>query len=344
MRQLANDRSFNVKQKAFLIRAGRSGVFADEWLEKSIVSIGFDSAGLELVGKTREQIKDAYSETHSGLTPQKVASHAGMLDHFANDLTIGTTVVMYDPSTRLYHIGKVTGDCVPADEELLDNGECFVRQVVWESEAPRDLLDKSTKNRLGSISTLFSISDGVLSELVKASKAPTGTVPTPPSNDADDDDDSTMITEDEAIERIKDRVREFSWEDMELLVAGMLRAMGYKTHMTQKGADGGRDIIASPDGFGLEQPRIVAEVKHRQKQMDAEKVRAFVGTLRNSDSGLYVSTGGFTKDARLEAQRATRPVHLLDLDQLVRAITERYEHADDETRRLLPLVRIYLPA
>ena len=334
-----------MKQKAFLIRAGRSGVFADEWIEKSIISIGFDSAGLELVGKTREQIKDAYSETHSGLTPQKVASHAGMLDHFANDLTVGTTVVMYDPSTRLYHIGKVTGDCVPADEELLDNGECFVRQVLWESEAPRDLLDKTTKNKLGSISTLFSISDGVLSELIKASKAPTDTVPTPSSNDADDDDDdSTAITEDEAIERIKDRVREFSWEDMELLVAGMLRAMGYKTHMTQKGADGGRDIIASPDSFGLEQPRIVAEVKHRQKQMDAEKVRAFVGTLRTSDSGLYVSTGGFTKDARHEAQRATRPVHLLDLDQLVRAIVERYEHADDETRRLLPLVKIYLPA
>lgn len=236
MRLSASDRSFNVKQKAFLIRAGRSGVFADEWLEKSIVSIGFDSAGLELVGKTREQIKDAYSETHSGLTPQKVASHAGMLDHFANDLTVGTTVVMYDPSTRLYHIGKVTGDCVPADEELLDNGECFVRQVAWESEAPRDLLDKATKNSLGSISTLFSISDKVLSELAKASKAPTGTVPTPFDDDTSDDDgDSTVITEDEAIERIKDRVRDFSWEDMELLVAGMLRAMGYKTHMTQKG-------------------------------------------------------------------------------------------------------------
>ena len=345
MRLSASDRSINVMQKAFLIRAGRSGMFADEWLEKSIITIGYDSAGLELVGKTREQIKNAYSETHGGLTPQKVASHAGALDHFANDLTVGTTVVMYDPSMRLYHIGKVTGDCVPADEELLDNGECFVRQVVWESEASRDLLDKATKNGLGSISALSSISDKVLAELVKASKAPAGAIPTPSDDDAgDDSDDSTVITEDEAIERIKDRVREFSWEDMELLVAGMLRAMGYKTHMTQKGADGGRDIIASPDGFGLEQPRIVAEVKHRQKQMDAEKVRAFVGTLRPSDSGLYVSTGGFTKDARLEAQRATRPVHLLDLDQLVRAIVERYEYADDETRRLLPLMRIYLPA
>lgn len=289
-----------MKQKAFPIRAGRGGIFASEWLEKSIVSIGFDSAGLDPVGKTREEIKDAYLETHSGLTPQKVASHAGMLDHFVNDLTVGTTVVMYDPSTRLYHIGKVSGDCIPADEERLDNGECLVRQVVWESEAPRDLLDKATKNSLGSISTLFSIADKALAELMKASKAPTGTVPTLADGDADDDDDdSTVITEDEAIERIKDRVREFSWEDMELLVAGMLRAMGYKTHMTQKGADGGRDIIASPDGFGLEQPRIVAEVKHRQKQMDAEKVRAFVGTLRNSDSPASPRTHGLRRRGRL---------------------------------------------
>ena len=333
-----------MKQKAFLIRAGRSGMFASEWLEKSIVSIGFDSAGLELVGKTREQIKEAYAETHSSLSPQKVASHAGMLDHFANEMTAGTTVVTYDPSSRLYHIGKVTGDCVPADEELLDNGECFIREVAWESEAPRDLLDKTTKNSLGSISTLFSISDKTLADLRKAAGDKPNVNPPAKSDDDDDDNDSAVITEDEAIERIKDRVREFSWEDMELLVAGLLRAMGYRTHMTQKGADGGRDIIASPDGFGLEQPRIVAEVKHRQKQMDSEKVRAFVGTLRNSDSGLYVSTGGFTKDARLEAQRATRPVHLLDLDQLVRAIVERYDNADDETRRLLPLVRIYLPA
>ena len=333
-----------MKQKAFLIRAGRSGMFASEWLEKSIVSIGFDSAGLELVGKTREQIKEAYAETHGSLSPQKVASHAGMLYHFANEMTAGTTVVTYDPSSRLYHIGKVTGDCVPADEELLDNGECFIREVAWGSEAPRDLLDKTTKNSLGSISTLFSISDKTLADLRKAAGDKPNVNPPAKNDDEDDDNDSAVITEDEAIERIKHRVREFSWEDMELLVAGLLRAMGYRTHMTQKGADGGRDIIASPDGFGLEQPRIVAEVKHRQKQMDSEKVRAFVGTLRNSDSGLYVSTGGFTKDVRLEAQRATRPVHLLDLDQLVRAIVERYDNADDETRRLLPLVRIYLPA
>lgn len=315
-----------MKPGSYLIRAGRGGVLASEWLEMSIISIGFGANGIELVGRTHQEIKDDYARTHDGLSPQMVASHAGMLYRFANEMRVGSAVVTYDPSTRLYHIGRVAGECEPADEALLDNGETHVRRVSWEREAPRDLLSKSAKARLGSISTLFSVSDEVLQELLAAADAPEGSAPATDLDDADDEaDGSTSITEDEAVEKIKDRVREFSWEDMELLVAGLLRSMGYRTHMTSKGADGGRDVIASPDGFGLSQPRIVAEVKHRQKQMDSEKVRAFVGTLRDSDTGLYVSTGGFTKDARLEAQRAARPIHLMDLDQLVRALVERYE-------------------
>jgi predicted Mrr-cat superfamily restriction endonuclease len=44
---------------------------------------------------------------------------------------------------------------------------------------------------------------------------------------------------------------------MQELVAGILRAMGYKTLVSPAGADRGKDIIASPDGFGFEPPRIV---------------------------------------------------------------------------------------
>lgn len=58
---------------------------------------------------------------------------------------------------------------------------------------------------------------------------------------------------------IKDRVSQLSWEDMERLAAGMLKAMGYCARVTPKGPDGGCDVIASPDALGLESPRIVAE-------------------------------------------------------------------------------------
>ena len=47
---------------------------------------------------------------------------------------------------------------------------------------------------------------------------------------------------------------------MQELVAGILRAMGLKTKISNKGPDRGKDIIASPDGLGLENPRIFVEV------------------------------------------------------------------------------------
>ena len=114
--------------------------------------------------------------------------------------------------------------------------------------------------------------------------------------------------------------------------------------MTRRGSDGGRDIIASPDGLGLESPRIVVEVKHRKGSISAPLLRSFIGGLRNTDSGLYISTGGFTKDALIEADRAILPVKLLDLDQFVHLLVDNYDSADMETRTILPLVQIYWPA
>jgi predicted Mrr-cat superfamily restriction endonuclease len=56
---------------------------------------------------------------------------------------------------------------------------------------------------------------------------------------------------------------------MEELVARILRAMGYKAKVSLKGPDRGVDVIASPDGLGLTQPRIKEEVKHRGGSMGA---------------------------------------------------------------------------
>ena len=61
-------------------------------------------------------------------------------------------------------------------------------------------------------------------------------------------------------------------------------------------------------------------------------------------NGLYVSTGGFTKEARYEADRAYVPVRLLDLDFFVRNYVETYDKVNDNDRAILPLTRVWLPA
>jgi restriction system protein len=102
-------------------------------------------------------------------------------------------------------------------------------------------------------------------------------------------------------------------------------------------------VIASPDGLGLTQPRIKAEDKHRGGSMGAPIIRGFIGALREGDSGLFIITGGFTREARHEADRPTFPLTLVDPDDLADLIVSHYERLDLEGRALVPLVRIYWP-
>jgi restriction system protein len=149
--------------------------------------------------------------------------------------------------------------------------------------------------------------------------------------------------EEQALERVKDRILSLGWDELQELVAALLRSLGYRTMISAAGPDRGRDILASRDGFGFEPPRIVVEVKHRRGAMGAPEVRSFLGGRHSDDRGLYVSTGGFTREAQYEAERATTVTHLMNLDDLARALIDQYEKLDSKGRALLPLTRIYWP-
>lgn len=327
-----------------MIRAGRGGVYASDWLEHGVIGIGWDFDGADIAAMNREQIRAAYGLSHPGDSKGKVAAGVGQVYRFAHDMTTDSTVVMYDPESRLYHLGVITGPCVAVCDM---DGVTYTRDVTWGETAPRDVLSPSSKNSLGGIQTIFAVSDEVMADLTNAARDKSVVASNDPAiddNDATNDEETLAATYDNGIELIKDRVNQLDWEDMERLVAGLLKAMGYCARVMPKGPDGGRDVVASPDALGLESPRIVAEVKHRKGAMGAPAVRAFIGGLRTGDRGLYVSTGGFTKEARYEADRANIPVRLLDLDAFVRHYVEIYDKTDDDTRSILPLTRIWWPA
>ncbi len=326
----------------WMIRAGRGGIYAKDWLERGVIGIGWDFGGVDIAAMGREKIRAAYAAAHPSESKQKVAANVGQVYRFAHSMAQGSTVVMYDPEERLYHIGAIEGPCKPSDES---ESLTYTRTVKWGKTALRDALSPASKNSLGGIQTIFAVSDEVMSDLEAAGGRPACS---DSSADVDDnaanDEETLAATYDNGIELIKDRVNQLDWEDMERLVAGMLKAMGYCARVMPKGPDGGRDVVASPDALGLESPRIVAEVKHRKGAMGAPAVMPFIGGLRARDRGLYVSTGGFTKEARYEAARANVPVRLLDLDAFVRHYVDVYDKADDETRSILPLTRIWWPA
>lgn len=329
---------------SWMIRAGRAGAYAPDWLEQNVIGIGWDLNGVDIASMSHNEIRAVYESLHPDENRSKIGSAVGQITRFAHDMTTGSVIVMYAPQTRRYHIGHITGECVAVTSI---EGMTYCRTVTWESEATRDSLSAASKNSLGSISTIFSISDEVMADLERAATSPSGQgrpVSAEDETDSGNDEEERFATYDDGIERIKDRVAALDWDDMEQLVAGLLRAMGYHAYVTSTGADGGRDVVASPDALGLESPRIIVEVKHRQDAMGAPAIRSFLGGLRSSDRGLYVSTGGFTREARYEADRSNIPIRMLDLDGFVRLYVEVYDHTDENTRAILPLVRIYWPA
>lgn len=218
------------------------------------------------------------------------------------------------------------------------------RKVAWDGDVERDLLSQDARNSLGAIATLFLVPDFAAAEL-EGLLVTGGTAPAPAPATERDPKDALKELQLKAHEFIKDRINALSWDEMQDLVAGILRAMGYKTRVSAPGPDRGKDIVASPDGFGFESPRIVVEVKHRKgQQMGPNEIRSFLGGRHKDDKGLYVSTGGFTKEARYEAERSQIPLTLMDLDDLTRAVTDYYPELDSEARALIPLVKIYWPA
>ncbi|MEM7730241.1 MAG: restriction endonuclease [Pseudomonadota bacterium] len=324
----------------WMVRADKSGTAFADFEDNSVVGIGWSEMGNVSGLKRRDAVLARYHDIYKGAREQRARMDAGQIDRFMNRFAPGDRVVTYDPSTRVYLCGTIDGAPVydpDAGTEVLT----YTRPVSWTHRTGRDDLSAAARASLGSISAIFSVRTDVSAELWKESK------PAPAASGSDDDGraDQAPDLETLANEAIKDMLAALSWDDMQELVAGLLRAMGFKTRISGKGSDRGKDVVASPDGFGFREPRIFVEVKHRTNQtMGSQDIRSFLGGRRPGDKGLYVSTGGFTKDAYYEAERANVPTTLMDFEELVHAIQEHYDAFDLETKQLLPLKPIFAPA
>ena len=289
--------------------------------------------------RSPEEIKNKVKGAYPHYSQGKLSISGGQIIRFRLEFKKGDYVITYNPEERIYMIGEITGD-YEYNTKLIEYHH--IRKVKWLGKIERDGLSTKTKNSLGAISTIFKVPEESREEILDLLEGKSGEE----RSDENEEDEMDIIKEDligKANEFIKDRILKLDWEEVQELVAGLLRAMGYKTMVSPRGPDRGRDIIASPDGLGLEDPRIVVEVKHRVGQVGSKEIRSFLGGLRQGIKGLYVSTGGFSKDAKYEAERSNIPITLIDLDMLVDLIIQYYDSFDIETQAFLPLMKIYWP-
>lgn len=131
--------------------------------------------------------------------------------------------------------------------------------------------------------------------------------------------------------------------DFQDLVADLVVAMGYHVSwIAPRGKDGGVDIIAHADPLGTKPPRIKIQVKRVADRINSDGLRSFISSINEGDVGLYVSTGGFTRDAHDVARnQESRKVTLIDAERLVELWVEYYDKLADVARKRLPLTPIY---
>ena len=169
-------------------------------------------------------------------------------------------------------------------------------------------------------------------------------------DEIEDEGRSVSVTfetaEEAAWEEIAEHLGAMNPYEFQELVADLLRAMGfYPAWVAPPGKDGGTDVIAYPDPLGTQAPRLEVQVKRQQVAVSVDGLRSFMAVLGDGDVGLFVSLGGFTRDAELEARtQEKRRVTLADAQALFDLWAEHYVRLSDEARRRLPIKPIYFLA
>jgi len=324
-----------------MVRAGRGALYAEDFQTKNIVAISWHEIADNLTKlKDKKTILEIVEKVYPNQKKGWIHMSASQIAKFCIDIQTGDRILTYNSDKRIYLVGTVTSP-LKYKKNIIDSFNHY-REVKWDGTVSREVLPAAVKNTLGAISTLFFIPQDVHDEIIKLLD---GALPEiDMESESQEMENLRLDTIGKSKEFIKDKILNLDWEEMQELVAGIMRAMGYKTRIAPRGPDRGADILASPDGLGLETPRIFVEVKHRQSdKIIAPEIRSFIGGRKPGDSCLYVSTGGFTKDAHYEADRSSIPLTLVNADDLVDLLVSNYENLDNDTKALIPLIKLYWP-
>jgi restriction system protein len=84
------------------------------------------------------------------------------------------------------------------------------------------------------------------------------------------------------------------------------------------------------------------QVKHRADPAQREDIAALRGVLKSErEVGLFVSTGGFTREARREARDGAAHIRLIDLDDFLALWVRHHDALPAAAREGLRLAPVY---
>ena len=325
----------------WVVRGGNDNELAALVPQKGAVAIGW-APEFDLSAVTdRDSLRMKLEEVSPGSgTPAAV----GQIFRFVKVIKPSDFVLTPEKATKKIHVSRCAGN-YKFDPAVFGEAYPHIRPVEYLKSVERNAFPVTVRNTLGSTLTVFRADTALpyLQQILGAASSKGLIAPVSSDESLGDTGVWADDVEGQARGQILEALDEIEHHDFQLFVAGLLEALGYRCRVGNKGKDGGIDILAFPDIFGLASPRIKVQVKNQKAAAGHQEVGYLNGVLRSGEKGLFVCTGGFTADARKAPFIADGRVSLVDGHQLLDLLLSHYDGMPSRATYLLPLRRIYVP-
>lgn len=211
------------------------------------------------------------------------------------------------------------------------------RKVKWIKHLPRTAFSQGALYEVGSALSLFLVknyADEFLSVLDKGYK----------KSFQPEVEEGVRATAEAIVESTRDFIlkelsRQLKGYDLEEFVADLLRAMGYRTTLSQHGGDSGIDITAYKDELP---PRILVQVKSQDSDIKESTIQSLKGAMREGDYGLFVTLSDYTKNAK-QYLANTPIIRGINGTELVDLVLKYYKDLSERYQKIIPLQMVYIP-
>jgi restriction system protein len=343
---------FDNANRLWVVHISNNAQLAQRAREEGFICIGWGKLGDLSPYDTREKMKARYHEVHPTKSAAHVRSSYGQVYKFAHEMEVGEPVVYPIKGGRDVMIGRIAGPYQWSDDEDLQAGDyANIRKVDWIKRVPRVDFSPAALSAFGAFSSVCTADDHL--DEVRAVLAGETFTPTPPSaktlvtaeggDDAEEAEAQAQNAADEVTQATKDYLlRRWSRtaQDFEEVTAAVFRAIGYTARTQQGTGDMGVDVIAHKDPLGVESITLKVQCKSGTSTSGGPDIQKLRGTLMPGEKGVFISLGGFAKDAQ-HTERNDPNLILIDADRFVELFLDHYPQLSAEMRHRFPLQQVY---
>lgn len=333
----------------WIVRAGRHGEHEQKFIQENRVYVTWGELNVNLAKlSARAELTAAMMDRYADTKPKTIMNWVSQVWPFAHEMKKGDLVVLPLKSQPAIQIGELVGEYhfEPAGPDPYFHW----RQVKWVAEAvPRSNFGQDLLYSFGSAMTICRVQRNNAEQRIASMRAngwKAETIATaikssgPVSDEEAEATDLEQLARDQISQLIAAR---FGGDGLTRLVEAILKAQGYTTYLSPKGADGGADILAGSGPLGFGEPRLCVEVKSESSPIDRPTVDKLLGAVSKfgADEGLFVSWSGFKSNVQKELAASFFKVRLWTQKELLEQLFAHYADLDEDLRAELPLKRIW---